>query len=137
MAQGKPDVGSSNTEGDRSKRSHRNVCRISNTKSRLTDSASNSSIISRVKAVCSFPNDAERARIISGLRWIGLLSTEKIKTRGKNLLDTLCAQLEILMKYEEGERDFVMLQHKFVVEWKDGKEVLGQLEILREKLTKM
>ena len=27
------------------------------------------------------------------------------------------------MKYEEGERDLVMLQHKFVVEWADGTEV--------------
>jgi len=27
-----------------------------------------------------------------------------------------------LMKYDEGERDLVMLQHKFIVEWKDGKE---------------
>jgi hypothetical protein len=61
-----------------------------------------------------------------------LFSTEKIKPRAKNLLDTLCAQLEILMKYEEGERDFVMLQHKFVVEWKDGKEVRGQLEISQD-----
>ncbi len=27
------------------------------------------------------------------------------------------------MKYEEGERDLVMLQHKFVVEWNDGSRV--------------
>lgn len=27
------------------------------------------------------------------------------------------------MNYEEGERDLVMLQHKFVVEWQDGKTV--------------
>ena len=82
-----------------------------------------SSLISRIKAVCKFPNESEGLRIISGLRWIGLFSSEKVKPRGGNLLDTLCAQLETLMKYEEGERDLVMLQHKFVVEWKDGSEV--------------
>lgn len=27
------------------------------------------------------------------------------------------------MPYAEGERDMVMLQHKFVVEWADGREV--------------
>ena len=27
------------------------------------------------------------------------------------------------MEYDEGERDLVMLQHKFVVEWADGSEV--------------
>lgn len=37
-----------------------------------------------------------------------------------NPLDTLCATLEKKMQYEEGERDFVMLQHKFEVENKDG-----------------
>jgi len=88
-----------------------------------TNSIWHSSLVSRVKALCTFPNEAESTRIISGLRWIGLFSHEKVKPRGGNLLDTLCAQLETLMKYEKGERDLVMLQHKFVVEWKDGKEV--------------
>ena len=37
-----------------------------------------------------------------------------------NPLDTLCATLEKKMQYEEGERDFVMLQHKFEIENKDG-----------------
>ncbi|KAG8781343.1 hypothetical protein FRC15_008867 [Serendipita sp. 397] len=65
-----------------------------------------------------FPSASEKARIVSGLRWIGLLSsTEKVTVRGSNLLDTLCARLETLMAYEEGERDLVMLQHKFTVEW--------------------
>ncbi|KAF9244500.1 hypothetical protein BU15DRAFT_85883 [Melanogaster broomeanus] len=83
---------------------------------------SESSLISRIKAICKFPSDSESTRIISGFRWIGLFSTEKVSPRGSNLLDTLCAQLEGLMKYETGERDLVMLQHKFVVEWADGTE---------------
>jgi len=73
--------------------------------------------------MCQFPNEAESTRIVSGLRWIGLFSTAMVQPRGGNLLDTLCARLETLMKYEPGERDLVMLQHKFVIEWKDGKEV--------------
>jgi spermidine synthase len=84
--------------------------------------ASESSLVSHIKSVCKFPNDSESTRIISGFRWIGLFSTAKVVPRGKNLLDTLCAQLEGLMKYEQGERDLVMLQHKFVVEWADGTE---------------
>lgn len=43
--------------------------------------------------------------------------------RGGTLLDTLCAQLENELSYKPGERDLVILQHKFVVEWKDGKTV--------------
>jgi spermidine synthase / saccharopine dehydrogenase (NADP+, L-glutamate-forming) len=92
-----------------------------------------SSLVSRVKTICKFPNEAESTRIISGLRWIGLFSSQKVKPRGGNLLDTLCAQLETLMKYEEGERDMIMLQHKFVVEWKDGKQVRVHVSICQEK----
>ncbi|KAI6102285.1 Saccharopine dehydrogenase-domain-containing protein [Pisolithus croceorrhizus] len=82
--------------------------------------ASERTLVARIKTVCKFPDESESTRIISGFRWIGLFSSEKVKPRGKNLLDTLCAQLETLMKYETGERDLVMLQHKFVVEWQDG-----------------
>ena len=76
-----------------------------------------------MKELYTFPNEGEAHRIISGLRWIGLFSSAKVAPRQGNLLDTLCAQLETLMKYAPGERDLVMLQHKFVVEWADGKVV--------------
>jgi spermidine synthase len=58
-----------------------------------------------------------------------MFSAEKVVVRSGNLLDTLCGRLEGLMKYEEGERDLVMLQHKFIVEWKDGKEVGFRLRL--------
>ncbi|KAI0070070.1 saccharopine dehydrogenase [Panus rudis PR-1116 ss-1] len=86
------------------------------------DSADESSLIARIKSIVSFPDESEASRIIQGLKWIGLFSSsEKVKPRAGNLLDTLCARLESLMQYEQGERDLVMLQHKFVVEWQDGK----------------
>ena len=34
------------------------------------------------------------------------------------------------MKYETGERDLVMLQHKFVVEWQDGRTVCLVLPLM-------
>lgn len=82
-----------------------------------------SALIKRIDELVTFPSAAERTRIVSGLRWIGLLSAERATLRAGTLLDTLCARLEQLMKYEAGERDLVMLQHKFVVEWRDGREV--------------
>lgn len=82
-----------------------------------------SDLIARIKEVAKFPDGLEASRIISGFRWIGLFSSDKVQPRAGNLLDTLCARLEGLMKYEVGERDLVMLQHKFVVEWQDGKTV--------------
>ncbi|KAL5480610.1 hypothetical protein ACEPAI_1881 [Sanghuangporus weigelae] len=92
------------------------------------------SLVERIEALCSFPSASERARIISGLRWLGLLSSEKVVPRAGNLLDTLCARLEKLMQYGPGERDFIMLQHKFVVEWADGKQdtITSTLELYGE-----
>lgn len=68
---------------------------------------------------CIVKDTDEKNRIIDGLRWIGMFSGEDIIPCG-NPLDTLCATLEKKMQYEEGERDFVMLQHKFEIENKDG-----------------
>ncbi|KAI0704764.1 saccharopine dehydrogenase [Earliella scabrosa] len=84
--------------------------------------ASESTLVAKVQEICKFPDEGESRRIISGLKWIGLFSSEKAAIRDGNLLDTLCAQLETLMAYAPGERDLVMLQHKFVVEWADGKQ---------------
>ncbi|KAF8192639.1 saccharopine dehydrogenase [Mycena galopus ATCC 62051] len=79
-------------------------------------------LVARIKEVCAFPSESESERIISGMRWMGLFSTEKLVVRGGTLLDTLCAHLEVLMKYQPGERDLILLQQKFVVQWADGKE---------------
>ena len=91
-------------------------------------SADEASLIAAVKAKTSFPSEAEEERILSGLRWIGLFSqSEKVVPRG-NLLDTLCATLEAKMQYEKGERDMVMLQHKFEIENADGSKVRAIVE---------
>ena len=91
-------------------------------------------MIERIESICSFPSESEKTRIISGFRWIGLFSQEKVSPRAGNLLDTLCAQLEKLMQFAPGERDLVMLQHKFFVEWADGKKVRSLSIALRFSL---
>lgn len=82
-------------------------------------SSSQSDLESTIVSKATFDSPEEKKRILSGLRWIGLFSDEKISPRG-NPLDTLCATLEKKMQFEEGERDLVMLQHKFEIENKDG-----------------
>ena len=77
--------------------------------------------------MAKFPSEAESDRIISGMRWMGILSSEKATVARGNLLDTLCTQLEKLMSFKPGERDLVILQHKFVVEWSDQKTVRSDL----------
>ncbi|KAH0559726.1 hypothetical protein GP486_003762 [Trichoglossum hirsutum] len=84
------------------------------------EDSSESSLISRIKEICRFSSETNGDRIISGLRWLGLLSSEQAIVKGSPL-DTLTGQLEKLLTYQPGERDLIVLQHKFVVEWSDGK----------------
>ncbi len=72
-----------------------------------------------IVAKATFDSADEQQRILGGLGWLGLFSDEPIVPRG-NALDTLCATLEGKMQYEPGERDLVVLQHKFDIEWADG-----------------
>jgi saccharopine dehydrogenase (NADP+, L-glutamate forming) len=82
-------------------------------------SSSSADLEATILAKTVFESPEDKQRILAGLRWIGLFSDEPITPKG-NPLDTLCATLEKKMQYEEGERDFVMLQHKFLIEHADG-----------------
>lgn len=78
------------------------------------------SLMAAIKNKTTFPNPEEEARILSGLKWIGIFSDDQAVARG-NILDTLCARLETKMQYEKNERDMVVLQHKFGIQWNDGR----------------
>lgn len=71
-----------------------------------------------ISSKTKFKDNDDKARILSGFKWLGLFSDAPIIPRG-NPLDTLCATLEEKMQFEEGERDLVILQHKFGIEWAD------------------
>jgi saccharopine dehydrogenase (NADP+, L-glutamate forming) len=89
--------------------------------SKLVGAKSNSEadLIAKISELTKFKDEDDKARILAGFKWLGLFSDKQITPRG-NPLDTLCATLEELMQYEEGERDLVALQHKFGIEWADG-----------------
>ncbi|GAM90866.1 hypothetical protein ANO11243_089120 [Dothideomycetidae sp. 11243] len=90
---------------------------------KILGSTSNSEndLIWAISSKTKFTDNSEKDRIVTGLKWLGLFSDDKIEPRGTPL-DTLCATLEQKMQYEEGERDFVMLQHKFEIEHQNGKK---------------
>ena len=80
-------------------------------------------MIEKVKEICKFPSQEQGDKTIEGLRWIGLFSDRVATARPASTLDALCAELEKRLTYQPGERDLVMLQHKFNIEWKDGSKV--------------
>ncbi|PVU97559.1 hypothetical protein BB559_001968 [Furculomyces boomerangus] len=66
-------------------------------------------------------NDSElRAKLIHGMEWLGIVSNDIKVNKKDTYLDTLCARLEELMQYGPGERDLVILQHKFEIENSNG-----------------
>ncbi|KAM0285989.1 hypothetical protein ACHAQH_001178 [Verticillium albo-atrum] len=90
------------------------------TKTIVAASSSNAADLEKaILAKATFDSPEDQQRILGGLRWIGVFSDEQTIARG-NPLDTLCATLEKKMQFEEGERDLVMLQHKFIIEHKSG-----------------
>ncbi|KAI9687477.1 MAG: Saccharopine dehydrogenase [NADP(+), L-glutamate-forming] [Bathelium mastoideum] len=86
-----------------------------------THSSTDADLLWAISSRASFASTAEKTRVVSGLRWLDLLSpTARIEPRGTPL-DTLCATLEHKCAYGAGERDMVMLQHRFEIEHADGR----------------
>jgi len=84
-------------------------------------SSSEADLEAAVSAKAKFTSAEDKERILTGLRWVGLFSTDPITPAGTPI-DVVCASLEAKMQYAPGERDFVMLQHKFFIEWADGRK---------------
>ncbi|WFD43100.1 saccharopine dehydrogenase (NADP+, L-glutamate-forming) [Malassezia psittaci] len=90
-------------------------------------------LVEAVRAHVASDNAEQESRVLQGMRWLGLFDKQTKATvhgtpaqleakKGGNLLDTLCKNLEEKCKYEPGERDMVMLQHRFGIETKDGEQ---------------
>ena len=82
-------------------------------------SSSEEDLIWAISSRTTFKNTEQKEQLLAGLKWLGLFSSEEITPRD-NPLDTFCATLEKKMQFGKGERDLVLLQHKFEVELKDG-----------------
>ncbi|EKJ70702.1 hypothetical protein FPSE_09212 [Fusarium pseudograminearum CS3096] len=90
-------------------------------------------LMARVDELCTFSSPDQRGKVLAGLKWMGLFSGE-VPTIRETLLDTLSDRLNMLCSFKPGERDLVMLQHKFVVQWKDGTKntITSTLELFGE-----
>ncbi|WFD36585.1 saccharopine dehydrogenase (NADP+, L-glutamate-forming) [Malassezia cuniculi] len=94
-----------------------------------TDEAS---LVAAIRERCSFRSDEEADLVLRGCRWLGLFddktAAEVVGTPAQNAagegnpLDTLCRNLEGKCAYAPGERDMVMLQHKFGIETASGEQ---------------
>jgi saccharopine dehydrogenase (NADP+, L-glutamate forming) len=86
----------------------------------LEPTATQSQVRDVIVSKVQFLESNELTKVLSGLEWIGILSeTEPVVPKGTPL-DTLCEVLRGKMAYAEGERDMVVLQHIFDIEYADG-----------------
>ncbi|KAI3644339.1 hypothetical protein MP228_010503 [Amoeboaphelidium protococcarum] len=65
-------------------------------------------------------HDNQRVAVVDAFKWLGLFNNDlKIKNRNSKL-DALCEVLEQKLKYQEGERDLVILHHDFTIQKGDS-----------------
>ncbi len=62
------------------------------------------------------------AKPVSDLEWLGLLSSEPLPAGADTYLDVLAQRMLEKMQYAPGERDLLVMQHEFVVDYPDRTE---------------
>ena len=74
-------------------------------------------------------NAEGKTQIIDKIKWMGLLSEDKIDKGNIAPIDILTDLLLSKMYYKKGERDMVILNHKIVGEFKEGRKLYTSLMI--------
>lgn len=62
--------------------------------------------------------------VLEKMKWLGIFSDEKIPEGTTTYLDALTHLLEDRLSYKEGERDMIVMQHKFKAVYDDRTELL-------------
>jgi saccharopine dehydrogenase (NADP+, L-glutamate forming)/spermidine synthase len=65
-----------------------------------------------------------KSNVLDRFEWLGLFSNHPLPITGQQTtaLDVLAARLDAKMPYKKGERDMIVLIHRFVARFPDGKE---------------
>ena len=74
------------------------------------------------KNLATYLKVEEDSLVISNLEWLGFLSDDPLPLPKGAPIDILTARMLEKMRYEEGERDMLILQHEFMAEYPDRKE---------------
>jgi saccharopine dehydrogenase (NADP+, L-glutamate forming) len=66
----------------------------------------------------------EDSKPITDLAWLGLFSDEPLPEGPNTPVDVLTSQMQQKMAYQPGERDMLIMQHEFMAEYPDRKELI-------------
>lgn len=81
------------------------------------------------QAVCDYLRLDPGLAIIRRLEWLGLLSDEPLPVEKGSALDIVAARMVEKLRYGEGERDMIVLQHEFVARYpgSQGEKIISTL----------
>ncbi len=63
---------------------------------------------------------APDSAVVGRMEWLGLLEEKSIPASAGTVLDALAALMIEKLRYEEGERDMIILRHEFLASGPDG-----------------
>ena len=86
--------------------------------SRLIDSARDN----LKRDLAAFLDLSPDSRVLSDLEWLGFLGDEPLPQAVHSPLDVLAARMLEKMRYAPGERDLLVMQHKFIARYPDRTE---------------
>jgi len=64
------------------------------------------------------------SHVLSDLEWLGLLGDEPLPEEVHSPLDVLAARMLEKMQYVPGERDLLVMQHEFIADYKNHREIV-------------
>ena len=74
------------------------------------------------KDLANYLEVEQDSQVMSHLEWLGLLSDDPLPLQKGAPVDILTARMLDKMRYKEGERDMLILQHEFIAEYPERKE---------------
>jgi saccharopine dehydrogenase-like NADP-dependent oxidoreductase len=73
-------------------------------------------------AVATFLKRDEGHNVLERFEWLGLFDDRPIPLEKSTALDVVCTLFEEKLQYSPGERDMLVMQHKFEIEYTSGRK---------------
>ena len=74
--------------------------------------------------LAAFLDVSLNSHVLSDLEWLGFLGDEPLPEAVHSPLDVLAARMLEKMQYAPGERDLLVMQHKFIADYKNRREMV-------------
>ena len=70
-------------------------------------------------------------KIIKAFKWLGFFSTNTKVEEHKSTIETLCALMQTKMLLPPGEKDLIIMFHRFKIQWANGKTEVRRSSMIK------